>query len=160
MVNLGWLSEWQGQVGDIRSRGIRTLPRSLFISAVAPLTLRLSLDLHVTTLRPPPPRRIIVDMTAPPTNRILEQRDVCGDVCTPRRALIFFFQIKACKERWDAPRTGAAARWRCAAAQDQTKMKITHFGLVFMRWVQWPSKIQFYWHPGSATAVCSGIRRA
>lgn len=55
MANLGWLSEWQGQVGDIRSRGIRTLPRSLFISAVALLTLRLSLDLHVTTLCPPPP---------------------------------------------------------------------------------------------------------
>lgn len=71
----------------------------------------------------PAPRRM-VDMTAPPTNRILERRDVCSDVCTPRLALIFFFQIKACKERWDAPRTGAA-RWRSAAAQDQIKMKIT-----------------------------------
>ncbi|TWW55331.1 hypothetical protein D4764_09G0003800 [Takifugu flavidus] len=59
------------------------------------LTIRVTrTDLHVTTLRPPP-RRIIVAMTAPPTNRIWEQRDVCGDVCTPRLALIFFFQIKA-----------------------------------------------------------------
>lgn len=132
---LGWLLEWQGQVGDIRSRGIHTPHRSLFISAVAcalPIQLRPSPDLHVTMLRPP-----IFSLTgtsmwtrrcAQPTGAC--RNEICLPMCLCGLALIFLFQIKACKERWDARCTRGAPRWRCAAAQDQIKMKITQFGLI------------------------------
>lgn len=85
---------------------------------------------------------------------------MCANVYVPGLALIFFFQIKACKERWDTRCTRGALKWRCAAAQDQIKMKITVWSH-FMRWVQWPSKtMPFYWYPswaaGAATAVYSG----
>lgn len=71
----------------------------------------------------------------------------------PGWRLFFLFQIKACKERWDARCTRGAPRCRCAAAQDQIKMKITVWPH-FMRWVQWPSKtMQSYWYP--SWAACS-----
>lgn len=59
------------------------------------------------------------------------RNEICLPMCLCRGWRLFFlFQIKACKERWDARCTRGAPRCRCAAAQDQIKMKITQFGLI------------------------------
>lgn len=144
---------------------------ALFISAVAcalSIQLRLSLDLHVTILRPPifSDRHSHVNMTVGPTNRSLEKRDMCANVYMPGLALIFLLQIKACKERWDARCTRGALKWRCAAAQDQIKMKITQFGLILWDGSSGPVKrcssidTQAELHPRRlcGTAVCSGTQ--
>lgn len=69
-------------------------------------------------------------MTACPTNQSLQKQDMSASVFMPALALISLFQIKACKERWDARCTRGAPKRRCAAARDQIKMKITQFGLI------------------------------
>ena len=144
-VNSGYLcglSEWQGQVGDIRSRGIHTPHRSVFISAVASICASIQSPRHRVA-----PAQISLWQahacgydSVPDQPELAETRYVCQCVMPVLGRLFSLFQIKACKESWDARCPRGAPRCLCAAAQDQIKMKITQFGLVLWAGSSGPAK--------------------